>query len=214
MSDVSVETGVKRVFATAMEWPGWSRSGKDQALAIKALKGYAERYARVAKEAGVPFPDDTADRLEVTEVVSGSAGTEFGVPGQVTDLDRVPLTRAKAERLASLVAAAWTVFDQVAASAPASLRKGPRGGGRDRDKVVGHVVESDRAYAREMGIKIAPLDPADREAVETMRIELLKVLRRASDGSPLADGKWPPRYAARRIAWHTLDHAWEIEDRS
>jgi len=28
------------------------------------------------------------------------------------------------------------------------------------------------------------------------------------------DRSWPPRYAARRIAWHALDHAWEIEDRS
>ena len=36
----------------------------------------------------------------------------------------------------------------------------------------------------------------------------------ASDGWPLADRKWPPRYAARRIAWHALDHAWEMEDRT
>ena len=28
------------------------------------------------------------------------------------------------------------------------------------------------------------------------------------------DQGWPTRYAARRIAWHVLDHAWEIEDRS
>jgi hypothetical protein len=27
------------------------------------------------------------------------------------------------------------------------------------------------------------------------------------------DGR-PPRYAIRRIAWHVLDHAWEIEDKS
>jgi hypothetical protein len=31
---------------------------------------------------------------------------------------------------------------------------------------------------------------------------------------PVAQAKWPPAYAARRIAWHALDHAWEIEDRS
>jgi hypothetical protein len=40
------------------------------------------------------------------------------------------------------------------------------------------------------------------------------VLRQPSDGAPIAGKKWPPRYAARRIAWHALDHAWEIEDRS
>jgi hypothetical protein len=25
---------------------------------------------------------------------------------------------------------------------------------------------------------------------------------------------WQPRYFVRRSAWHALDHAWEIEDRS
>jgi hypothetical protein len=39
------------------------------------------------------------------------------------------------------------------------------------------------------------------------------VLSRPSDGGPLAEKGWPARYAARRIAWHALDHAWEMEDR-
>jgi hypothetical protein len=43
---------------------------------------------------------------------------------------------------------------------------------------------------------------------------VLDILGKASDGSPLADRKWTQRYAARRIAWHALDHAWEMEDRS
>ena len=43
---------------------------------------------------------------------------------------------------------------------------------------------------------------------------MLEVLRRPSDGGPLAERKWTQRYAARRIAWHALDHAWEMEDRS
>lgn len=33
-------------------------------------------------------------------------------------------------------------------------------------------------------------------------------------GAPVVEKGWPPRYAARRIAWHVLDHAWQIEDRS
>jgi hypothetical protein len=47
-----------------------------------------------------------------------------------------------------------------------------------------------------------------------MRRAVLEVLDRASDGSPVNGRKWTPRYAARRIAWHALDHAWEIEDRT
>ena len=95
-----------------------------------------------------------------------------------------------------------------AAGAPEELRKGPRGGGRDTSKIVAHVVEADEAYAREMGIKLkAPIEPKCRAA-------MLEVLRQPSDGSPIADRKWTPRYAAHRIAWHALDHAWEIEDRT
>jgi hypothetical protein len=102
----------------------------------------------------------------------------------------------------------------VAASAPAELRKGPRGGGRDRDKLVGHVVEADRAYARELGLRLPTADLHDRVAVAAERAAMLEVLGQPSDGSPIADRRWTPRYAARRIAWHALDHAWEMEDKS
>jgi hypothetical protein len=112
------------------------------------------------------------------------------------------------------VAAAWTIFDRVAATAPAELRKGPRGGGRDRDKMVGHVVEVDGLYAREIGLRLKAPAPDDRTAVEAMRAAMLDVLGSPSNGSPLADRKWTARYAAGRITWHALDHAWEMEDRS
>jgi hypothetical protein len=120
----------------------------------------------------------------------------------------------EAARLAALVEAAWVVFDRVAAAAPEELRKGPRGGGRDTAKMVGHVIEADHAYAREIGIRLPQPTADDRAAVETERQAVLAALGRPSDGSPLADRKWTARYAARRIAWHALDHAWEIEDRT
>jgi hypothetical protein len=112
------------------------------------------------------------------------------------------------------VAAAWATFDEVTAAAPEALRKGPRGGGRDRSKIVAHVVEADAAYAREIGIRLRPAVPRDDAGIAAMRAAMLDVLRAPSDGSPLAGRHWPQRYAARRIAWHALDHAWEIEDRS
>ncbi|HEX5671695.1 MAG TPA: hypothetical protein VFY46_03140, partial [Acidimicrobiia bacterium] len=98
--------------------------------------------------------------------------------------------------------------------APAELRKGPRGGGRDTAKVIGHVLEADSAYAREIGIKNKPPLPDDVDAVAALRASILGILSNPSDGSPLADRKWTLRYAARRIAWHAVDHAWEVEDRS
>jgi hypothetical protein len=208
---VTVEAGAKKTFASSLDWPGWSRSGKTEEAALAALADYAPRYAVVARQAGEPFEAASYDVIERTG--SGS-GTDFGVPSSITDLDHRPLDGAAAEREARLVEVAWAVLDQVAATAPAELRKGPRGGGRDRDKMLAHVFEAEWYYAREMGVRVPQPAANDRAAIDAMRAGLLSVLRRPSDGSALAGRKWTPRYAARRIAWHSLDHAWEMQDRS
>ena len=213
--NVTVESTPAKAFATAIDWPGWSRSGKTADLAVEALAAAAPRYARVAGEAGEPFPDEKSVLdFEIVEQAPGGSGTAFGVPSRVTDADERPTGRAEAERLRRLVAAAWTVFDRVAATAPAELRMGPRGGGRDRDRIIAHVVESDHAYARELGFRLKAPAPDDRGSIAAMRTEMLNVLGSPSDGSAIADRRWTARYAAGRIAWHALDHAWEMEDRS
>jgi hypothetical protein len=159
-------------------------------------------------------PSDAIGGLEVTERAEGSSGTAFGVPSAIAAADRRPVGDAEAARLAAIVAAAWATFDDVAAGAPAELRKGPRGGGRDTGRIVDHVTGADQAYAREIGVRVGTPDAGDRAAIAAMRAAMLDVLRAPSDGGPLAGRKWTSRYAARRIAWHALDHAWEIEDRS
>jgi hypothetical protein len=209
---VVLETGDKRVFASAADWPGWSRSGKTDEAAIEALVTYAPRYAPVVELAGFELPESI--EVDVVERNEGGGGTDFGVPSRVTAADARKVSRADAERLAAIVEAAWTTFDRVANDAPAELRKGPRGGGRDRDKMVRHVVEADAAYAREIGLRLKEPDAFDHKAVKALRDEMLAVLRLPSDGSPLAGRRWTARYAAHRIAWHALDHAWEMQDRS
>ena len=210
---VSIEHTSRRTFASAIDWPGWSRSGKTEEASLEALAAYAGRYRAVAEEAGVPFRAEVrVDDLEVVERTAGGAGTEFGVPSHPSTSDARPVDADEAARLAGLVEAAWAIFDRTAAAAPEALRKGPRGGGRDTSKVVEHVTMADHAYSREIGLKLP--EPKDRAAVEAMRAAVLEVLRQASDGSPLAGRRWPLRYAAHRIAWHALDHAWEIEDRT
>ena len=209
---VTMESGAKKAFARAIDWPGWSRGGKTPELALEALEASAPRYAIVAENGGEPFDPN---EYEVVEEVPGGGGTDFGVPSVVTDLDRRPTDRVDANRLVRLVDAAWVTLDHVTAAAPAELRKGPRGGGRDRDKMIAHVIEAEGAYAREMGITLKrQQDPTDPAAIDLMRSAMLDVLREPSDGSPLAGRKWTARYAAGRIAWHALDHAWEMEDRS
>jgi len=213
VTDVYVESGSKRVFACAYDWPGWCRSAKDEAGALAALGTYAPRYALVARGARIPFKPGS-DAFRVREHLRGSASTDFGVPEKVAGQDSKPLAKAEAERLASLVRSAWAIFDTVLASAPASLRKGPRGGGRDRDKIADHVLAAEAAYVRKLGLRLGQPDRDDRAAVREFRKAIVDILRKPSNGGPVVEKGWPQRYAARRIAWHVLDHAWEIEDRS
>jgi hypothetical protein len=212
--DVGAEVSAKKAFAWAIDWPGWCRAGKDLDLAIDALLAARARYAKVARRAGLDLPQVDDGDLRVVETVEGGGGTEFGVPSSITNLDRRRLAEADSGRLASLVEAAWVIFDRVAARSPAELRKGPRGGGRDRDKMIGHVIEADHAYAREIGVRLPTPSFEDRAAVDAERAAMVEVLRQPSGGSPLAGRTWTARYAARRIAWHALDHAWEMEDRT
>src|SRR4249920_1758626 len=114
--EIGVERGTKKAFAWALEWPGWCRSGKDPDLAQAALLAAVPRYAVVADAAGLALP--TTFELEIVETVAGDGGTDFGVPSAITDLDRRPVSVAEGERLASIVEAAWTVFERVAAAAP------------------------------------------------------------------------------------------------
>jgi hypothetical protein len=212
---VAIEATPKKAFATAIDWPGWSRSGKTPELALDALAAAAGRYADVVKTAGEDFPSKVGARdFEVVEEAVGGGGTDFGIPSRITDADRRPTSRSDADRLRRIVDAAWTTFDRVAASAPAELRKGPRGGGRDRDKVVAHVVEADDAYARELGLRPKPTSPVDPAAIGLARAAALDIIGKPSTGASIEGRKWTARYAASRIAWHALDHAWEIEDRT
>ena len=210
---VYLEQGAKKVFACSIDYPGWCRSGKDEHLALEALADYAPRYAEVARRAKVAFPA-RAPELEVVERVEGKGATDFGIPHEITRNDAEPLTARQAARQVELMRAAWAILDQVARASPAELRKGPRGGGRDRDKMLGHVLEAEAAYARQVGVKLPPPEVGDRKAIKALRDELAETLGRASDGSRPSGKGWPPRYAIRRIAWHVLDHAWEMQDRA
>ncbi|HEX6675941.1 MAG TPA: hypothetical protein VF486_13035 [Actinomycetes bacterium] len=213
-TDAYLEVGTRRVFACALAWPGWARSGKTEALALEALADYAPRYAVVAELAGVAFPAGTGDELRVVGRVQGSATTDFGAPDRVAPGDTDPVDEAEAARSAALLRGSWALLDEVVAGAPAELRKGPRGGGRDRDKIVDHVVGSEAGYARMIGVRQRQPAIDDRAAVAALRDAIVAVLGAPSDGAPPRPKGWPPRYAARRFAWHVLDHAWEIQDRS
>jgi len=206
--EVYVETGQKKVFVSAYDWPGWSRGAKTEEEALEALAVYAPRYAPVAALAQRMLP---APAFTIVDRIAGSGSTDYGVPYELAPRDATRITKAKAGELADLVEAAWSVFDAGVAIAPPTLAKGPRGGGRDRDQVVQHVLNAEQAYASKLGLKLAVPPYSDPLAVKAFRSAIADVLRAAKEPAPT---KWPVRYAARRIAWHVLDHLWEIEDKS
>lgn len=216
---VCLEVSPQSTFASAVDWPGWCRAGQDEGAALETLARYAERYAPVAERARVSFPS-TID-FDVVERMPGGLTTAFAAPEcrrpfpQVTAAsEQAKVTPASARRLVGLVDAAWATFDEIAAAAPAELRKGPRGGGRDRDKLVDHVIDAETAYARKIGLKLRQPAMDDIAAIKVRREAIARVVGDPSDGSPVVPNGWTSRYAVRRIAWHVLEHAWEMQDRT
>jgi hypothetical protein len=210
-TEVVLEVSRTLTFASAVEWPGWCRSGRTPDDALRVLAEYAQRYAAVASIAHVRFALAAADELSVVDATEGNATTAFGAPDRRAPTDDRPLTSSDADRQVRLLEASWAELDRLAVEAPEHLRKGPRGGGRDRDKVVAHVVEAERSYARKIGVRHPPYH-GDRAALEACRAEVARALR-ASASAPLGR-TWSPRYFLRRATWHVLDHVWEIEDKS
>jgi hypothetical protein len=214
---VYLEIGTKRVFACAVDWPGWCRSGHGEEQALEALATAASRYAVLAALAGIPFdPVAEVDCIEIAEQVTGSATTDFGALDVAPALDAEPVTAQQAGRLAALVQTAWDYFEQTAAAAPPVLRQGPRGGGRDRDQIIGHVHETEVLHARMLGLKERPFPAGDTGAVARVRAAILTEIKAGVTSPPPEDlgrSRRPARFVARRTAWHAVDHAWEIQDR-
>jgi hypothetical protein len=203
--DVYLEQGAKRVFAVAVEWPGWARAGRTQEDALTALLGYADRYrAAIGAVAGAPDAPQSKADLQVVERLAGNATTDFGAPGVVPKLDRAPLAAQELQRLIEIHAACWAFFEHAAHSAKGRrlAPAGPRGGGRSLAKIRAHVAEAETAYVRATGGR------TDFEA--TLRARAAGEL---PDRGPRGGIRWPARYAVRRSCWHLLDHGWEIEDR-
>jgi hypothetical protein len=219
---IYLEVGAKRTFACALEWPGWARSGRDEDAAVAALLESAPRYARIVSRTRLGFVAPTSpSALRVTERLPGDATTDFGAPGAVPRGDAKPVSDADAARIARLIEAAWRGFDEAVASARGiALSKGPRGGGRDLDDIARHVRDAQAGYLSALGwpFKTDPRGSAASEQ-KRMRAAVLDGLAASAHGEiapkgPRGGKRWGPRHFARRLAWHAIDHALEIEDRS
>lgn len=195
---IYLEQGTTSVFAVALEWPGWCRRAKSGVEAVETLDAYRQRYAAMCGRS------PGASSFEVVATLAGNATTDFGAPSAIGPWDEQPLTVAALKRQVGVLARVWEYFDAALLDAPDVLRKGPRGGGRDRDAMAEHVREAERAYCSKVGARV----PA-RTAWKEQRSTLVAALEGQS-----ASAAWPASYAIRRVAWHVADHAWEMQDRT
>lgn len=218
---VNVETGKKKVFVSAQDWPGWSRSGKDETSALENFFGYGPRYAEALQTVEISFamPMDIT-QINIEERLPGNATTDFGAPAIVFQSDKEPIVQADYERFISILQASWRKFDTaVQAAEGKKLKKGSRGGGRDLEKMINHVIDADAAYFPRIAWKFKrqPFESWISE-IEDVRKEIWIAIEKArEEGLPEKGPRggviWPIRYYIRRVVWHILDHAWEIEDR-
>ena len=219
--DVYLESGEKRIFAGAMAWPGWCRSGPDEAAALQALVDYGQRYARVlrTKEFAFQVPINIS-AFNVIERMKGDATTDFGAPSLAPSADAEPVDDEEMRRFQTILKACWRFFDARTKSASGKeLHKGPRGGGRELDGIIEHLLGSDVGYLGGLGSKVKLDESAESsEELERVRKSILEALTASAHGEiaergPRGGIRWKPRYFVRRVAWHVLDHAWEIDDR-
>ncbi len=210
MTDIYVELGGKKAIVWSLEWPGWCRIRTNEEAAVQSLIEVEPRYRLIAQRAGYDF---APGNLEVVERLLGDANTAWGVPSVLASAETRPIDASTAQRSVALLRASWDMLEEIVATAPLELLKGPRGGGRDRDEIRDHVIEAERAYARKIGVRHKPFEMNDKTALKAMREEIADVLSKPSTGEPLVSGGWNASYAVRRMAWHVVDHIWEIEDR-
>jgi hypothetical protein len=204
----------KRWVAVAADWPGLERGAKTEDEAVAKVVRYVERYLPVARRARLGTELEAQREPEVVGRYTGTGSTDFwGISFAPSPEDREPFDAARFDRQAKLLRAAWDQFDDVYGRVTAELRPGPRGGGRDRDRIRRHVLfnEADDFAGRvkqstDLDAILTPDGLADHRTrfVDGMRAWY-------EEGRPL--GKWTVPYLLRHSAYHVLDHTWEMEDR-
>ena len=211
---VMVEQGKKRAVASAFDWPGWDRSGKSEEGALEVLAAYRPRYAKIATLAGLSAEFRRAGDMAVVERLKGSGMTDFyGLSYHSAGPEHEPMTKAACERKLALLRASWSYFDDVASRVSPELRKGPRGGGRDRDRIVHHANGAEiQEFAPKVGLHPAPdtwRRPRDLHAYRDAFCAAIRDYN--ARGAPART--WTVQFVIRHAAYHMLDHAWEMEDR-
>ena len=205
----------KKAVAFAVDWPGWSRGAKTPELALATLESYRQRYRPIARAAGLAKEFDAAGRLKVIEDRVGTGSTDFwGISFSPSSSEHKRMTDAELDRKIELLRACWAFFDGVAKRVSREMRKGPRGGGRDRDRIVAHTRRTESEdFARRVGLRIPEGSALKGPGLTAYRKEYLAAIRAYEDGPVKRMPSWTLPFLIRHTAFHVMDHAWEMEDK-
>ena len=221
---VTLEIGPKgkKMVAVALDWPGLSRGAQTEEAAIERLLSYVPRYAPVAKLAGLEAEfatvttSTTASAVDVANVVErypGTGSTDFwGISFGFSGIDQGAMAGEELERELALLQACWAFFDGVRGRVSAQMQRGPQGGGRDRDQIVRHVLFTEHDWVPRDRPQEAQEALLTEEGLKAHREGYCNAIRELQSQNKTAR-KWPLRYMIRHTAFHTLDHAWEMEDK-
>jgi hypothetical protein len=215
---VTLEIGPKgkKVVAVAPDWPGLERGAKTGEAAIERLRSYLSRYAPVAKLAEIGAAFDTIRNFDVVEQYPGTSSTDFwGISFAFSSIDKQDMPGDELERELTLMQACWAFFDDVRGRVSVEMQKGPRGGGRDRDTIVQHTLYAEQGWARMIGVHTPEDALLTGKGLKAHREAYCQAIRDYHAQGKLAGkmAKWPLRFLIRHTAFHTLDHAWEMEDK-
>jgi hypothetical protein len=205
----------KKAAAFAVDWPGWSRGAKTPEQALEVLESYRARYRPIAVSAGLAPEFDDAGRLEVVEDRVGPGSTDFwGISFAPSGVEQEPMDEAEIERKIRLLRSCWVYFDEVAARVSAEMRKGPRGGGRDRDRIIRHTIRTEsEEFAKRVGLRIPEEGALTPARLREYRENYVAAMRAYNAGEGKRMTSWNLPFLIRHSAYHTMDHAWEMEDK-
>ena len=172
--------------------------------------------AFMAKLAGMEDSFASITDTAVVERFPGTGSTDFwGISFAFSSIDQQPMSDEEVARELTLMQACWTFFDDVRSQVSAEMQKGPRGGGRDRDRIISHTFAAEQDWAKGVGVLTPDGAMLTDEGLKTHRDSYCQAIRDYHSQGKMAGkmAKWSLRYLIRHTAFHTLDHAWEMEDK-